>query len=438
MRTRWAMAVAGLSSVLLPFTFAGVASEVVWRGDMVREISTTDIDVYEMRKVGVRIPRSVELNPTGGEEEIVTFPTSFRIDVEVSRTSTDHEGFARPVTVSPLGTVFVATSLDPAAAGNAVREAIRGLQILSPKNIRFPMPKASGRPGALFSYPGSPFFSDPPTWICFEPPDGAAATEILLARPFRAPDGATGIQSTSAVESPTRHPGFCRQMREAFVESAVAETYFSRPSIETAGRQELVLSVHRPGSGRASVPLPEGVGLKTTRDGPGGGASHLARSAVADFPLSMTRSTSVVMHWVLDGSPPGSVGEGGPQEEVTVPKGDWILAIYPPMSERPAGDIEPALADWEESLARRTETEFRRWIGEQFEDTVYLAPSDVEKVVMAKLPELLGSDHSLVVLCDKEDSGSYQTYPGGVRTAIKNGTVFCPELRRALDSAGSD
>ena len=84
----------------------------------------------------------------------------------------------------------------------------------------------------------------------------------------------------------------------------------------------------------------------------------MSHTVITEFPLSMVRSTSVVMDWVLERSSGHASRPGPPGSAATDVLEDWVVALYPPMMERAPGDLPPQPAEWEERLSRRTKTEF--------------------------------------------------------------------------------
>jgi len=432
---------AAITTLLLsPALLMSATPDIIWQGDVVRAISAIDVDVYERQNVALRL--SADAGPAATEEsEQKIVPELFRLDLKVTRHSTDDEGFALPVRTTLLGTIFVATFLERGAARTAVRDVIHHFQILSPQTIRFPMPRSeSGEPQPWFSYDGSPFFHDPATWICFEPFDGRLATQVLSGTSVRGADGNTEVDTADRIDMPSRNTTLCGQMRDALAESSPDETRSSRFALETDGQRTLSVSVYRPAAGASIVPLPDGVLLKRTREGTGPGAQEtlVSHTVITEFPLSMVRSTSVVMDWVLERSSGHASRPGPPGSAATDVLEDWVVALYPPMMERAPGDLPPQPAEWEERLSRRTKTEFLDSMRKAFQDVTRLNAADVEKVMLERLAALLGNDEALVVVCRKDDSATYFTFPASGKAAIRNAAVFCPELRHALASAGAE
>lgn len=409
---------------------------VLWEGAPVTWLELGEVGLLEARDFDVEIPAELSRHGEAGMAAAgyvsVTYPTGFALELRAVRTTFDGTGRAEsPSAGIDYGGIWVATSVPRDVAMPHVRDVIESLATGPLSGFEARVPSGGGRDAArFFTFSGSPFFTEQPTWVCYELPDGATSGYTLTGRPWTAPTGATAIQTS--IGSSSGNAPVCRSILNRIRSEASASTPFpTRLVFERGPRRRLTFTVFRSYESTSEVTAGE------SRLSLGQAKASGYMPSDPELDLWLARSAPVLLRFRLEQATDEQRCRWSLLDE-------WIVAVHLSRVERPEGGIEEDLERWEDEIVGQARTGLSERLARVLQGVTVLQSSELQStaggqsagfkagILVESLTAFLGTRSVVSVVC-RGDAAVYSLFPTpAVWMPVHNGDAFCEELRRTV------
>lgn len=412
------------------------AAAVLWEGTPLSWFETGQVVVHEAEEV--RLSTRVDSPADGGSDARpldsgpTNFPTGIGLELVALRTEVNEKGQPQsPPRRITYGGVWVATPVSRDTIKPDIEDIVELLASGPLSRFEDLIPGEGPRDSArLFTSSGSPFFTEDPTWVCYERGDGSLVGRVLRAEPWTAPTGKTVLQTS--IRSPAGYVSACASIRNAI--KAGAKEPASSPTrlvLERQASRRLTFSLFRSYETTSEVTAGESY-LALSEE--------MARGYMPSNPELdpwLASSAPVAMRFALEEAADGDRCQWNVLRE-------WTVAVHTPKVDRPAGGMEDDLRHWEADIVELARTRFTEGLTRALGSVSTLDTSDLLSspgrqseglrggVLLDNLGRYFGGRSAVLVVC-QEGAAVYSLFPTPATwMPIRNGDSFCEELDHTL------